>query len=599
MCHYDTPELLDTKRENADEGIRLKNISIGVVVPDIAYKLAMQNKDLYLFCPYDILRIYKTPMSKLGISKHYKDLVANPNIRKRKINARQYFQTISFLQGQSGFPYIMNEDTVNALNPVDGYISSSNLCVSGDTLLLTDQGEFPIQTLVGKSVSVWNGQQWSQTVVEKTGEGQHVVDVVLIDAKGTRKVLTCTDYHKWYISSGAPGNEILRRTTDLLPGMMVKFDLPTGPQTYCVQTINDNRKLIDTFCVTEPLRARATFNGIVTGNCSEILQPSTASALDAALNYLSVGSDISCNLGSLNAVTAFRSGDKFGHWVQTAIRMLTSVAIKSTVECVPSIGKGNASGHSVGLGVMNLHALFATEGLLYGDKDSCELTNIFYATMRYYAILASSDIAAEKKQSFGGFEKSKYYSGEVFTPYINRDWSQIGDKVKAIVEKWGFVVPSSEDWKALSEKVRKDGMFNRHLLATAPTGSISYINNSTASIAPIVDKIESRKEGLLGRIYYPAPYMTAENEHLYVDAYDIGYKGIIDVYAEATPHTDQGLSCTLYFYTNKTTTADVDKARNYAWSKGIKTMYYARFRSGDNDNFSDVQNIKECEACAV
>ena len=67
-------------------------------------------------------------------------------------------------------------------------------------------------------------------------------------------------------------------------------------------------------------------------------------------------------------------------------------------------------------------------------------------------------------------------------------------------------------------------MYNRNLQAVPPTGSISYINNSTSSIHPIASKIEIRKEGKIGRVYYPAPYMTNENLDYYEDAYEIGFE---------------------------------------------------------------------------
>ena len=110
-----------------------------------------------------------------------------------------------------------------------------------------------------------------------------------------------------------------------------------------------------------------------------------------------------------------------------------------------------------------------------------------------------------------------------------------------------------------------------------PTGSISYINHSTSSIHPIASKIEIRKEGKLGRVYYPAAYMTNENLEYYKDAYEIGWKAIVDTYAEATQHVDQGLSLTLFF-PDTATTRDLNKAQIYAWRKGIKTLYYIRIR---------------------
>lgn len=49
--HPDILRFLDTKRENADEKIRIKTLSLGVVIPDITFRLAKENADMALFSP--------------------------------------------------------------------------------------------------------------------------------------------------------------------------------------------------------------------------------------------------------------------------------------------------------------------------------------------------------------------------------------------------------------------------------------------------------------------------------------------------------------------------------------------------------------------
>ena len=83
--------------------------------------------------------------------------------------------------------------------------------------------------------------------------------------------------------------------------------------------------------------------------------------------------------------------------------------------------------------------------------------------------------------------------------------------------------------------------------------------------------------GKIGRVYYPAAYMTNENLEYFRDAYEIGWRAIVDTYAEATQHVDQGLSLTLFF-PDTATTRDLNQAQIYAWRKGIKTLYYIRIR---------------------
>lgn len=64
--HPDIMRFLDTKRENADEKIRIKTLSLGVVIPDITFELARNNEDMYLFSPYDVQRVYGVPLTEIS-----------------------------------------------------------------------------------------------------------------------------------------------------------------------------------------------------------------------------------------------------------------------------------------------------------------------------------------------------------------------------------------------------------------------------------------------------------------------------------------------------------------------------------------------------
>jgi ribonucleoside-diphosphate reductase alpha chain len=435
--HPDIYSFLDTKRENADEKIRIKTLSLGVVIPDITFELAKKNQDMYLFSPYDVERVYGMPFSDVNVTEKYYEMVADARITKKKINAREFFQTLAEVQFESGYPYVMFEDTVNRENPVDGKIIMSNLC-------------------------------------------------------------------------------------------------------------------------------------------SEILQVSEPSTYHEDLDYDEVGKDISCNLGSLNIALTMQSPD-FGQSVETAIRGLTAVSDMSNINSVPSIERGNQMSHAVGLGQMNLHGYLAKEHIHYGSEEGLDFTNIYFYTVTYHAVRASNEIAKERRQTFVGFERSKYASGEYFAKYTDREWAPATERVRQLFAEAGVHIPTQEDWLRLKASVMEHGMYNQNLQAVPPTGSISYINNSTSSIHPIASKIEIRKEGKLGRVYYPAPFMDNDNLEYFQDAYEIGYEKIIDTYAAATQHVDQGLSLTLFFK-DTATTRDINKAQIYAWRKGIKTMYYSRIR---------------------
>jgi ribonucleoside-diphosphate reductase alpha chain len=433
--HPDINRFLDTKRENADEKIRIKTLSLGVVVPDITFELAKRDEDMYLFSPYDVERVYGMPFSDISVTEKYYEMVDDARIKKTKIKAREFFQTLAEIQFESGYPYIMFEDTVNRANPIEGKIIMSNLC-------------------------------------------------------------------------------------------------------------------------------------------SEILQVSEPTTYNEDLSYDQVGKDISCNLGSLNIAKTMDSPD-FGRTIETAIRTLSAVSDMSHISSVPSIAKGNDASHAIGLGQMNLHGYLARERVHYGSEEGLDFTNIYFYSVVYHCIRASNLMSIETGRRFAGFEKSKYASGEFFDKYTDQVWEPATPRVRELFAD--VHIPTQEDWRALKASVMEHGIYNQNLQAVPPTGSISYINNSTSSIHPVASKIEIRKEGKLGRVYYPAPYLTNDNLEYYQDAYEIGYEKIIDTYAAATQHVDQGLSLTLFFK-DTATTREINKSQIYAWRKGIKTVYYIRLR---------------------
>lgn len=133
-------------------------------------------------------------------------------------------------------------------------------------------------------------------------------------------------------------------------------------------------------------------------------------------------------------------------------------------------------------------------------------------------------LARERGETFAGFAQSRYASGDYFTQYLQDDWQPKTAKVRTLFARSGITLPTREMWLKLRDDVMRYGIYNQNLQAVPPTGSISYINHATSSIHPIVAKIEIRKEGKTGRVYYPAPFMTNENLDMYQDAYDIGRK---------------------------------------------------------------------------
>lgn len=465
IFHPDVIAFLSTKKENADEKVRVKTLSLGLTVPDKFYELARNNEDMYLFSPYSIEKEYGIPFNYIDITEKYEELVANPNIAKTKIKARDLETEISKLQQESGYPYIINIDTANKANPINGKVIMSNLC-------------------------------------------------------------------------------------------------------------------------------------------SEILQVQKPSLINDSQEFVEMGTDISCNLGSTNILNMMTSPD-FGRSIKAMTRALTYVTDSSSIDAVPTIKHGNEQAHTFGLGAMGLHSYLAQHHIEYGSPESVEFTDIYFMLMNYWTLVESNNIARERQTTFTDFENSKYADGTYFDKYVTGKFIPKSDLVKELFKD--HFIPQGSDWEALRQAVMTDGLYHQNRLAVAPNGSISYINDCSASIHPITQRIEERQEKKIGKIYYPANGISTDTIPYYTSAYDMDMRKVIDVYAAATEHVDQGLSLTLFLRSelpkeiyewkteSKQTTRDLSILRNYAFNKGIKSIYYIRTFTDDGEEVG----ANQCESCVI
>lgn len=323
--------------------------------------------------------------------------------------------------------------------------------------------------------------------------------------------------------------------------------------------------------------------------CCEIFQYQTPSDIKGYGGDNIWGKDISCNLGSLNIANVMDNKD-IENTVTTAIKALSFVSDNTSINEVPTIKNGNNASHSIGLGAMNLHGYLVRENILYTSKEAIDFSNVFFAMIRYYAIKASMEIAIEKNETFDGFEKSEYAKGiesKVLSKYYKESYLPKTKKVEKLFE--GIYIPNNKDWANLLDKVKKNGIYNAYLTAIAPTQSISYVQNATSSIMPIMEPVEVRTYGDSTTIY-PMPFLTNENMLYYQSAYRMDMKNVIDIVSTVQQHVDQGISTTL-FVTDDKTTRDIARYYIYAYKKGLKSLYYTRTKMTRDTN--------ECLMCSV
>jgi len=434
IFHADIQTFLDTKKIQGDDDIRVKTLSIGVVIPDKFIELCREDKDMYIFYPYTVYKAYGQHLDEMDITAMYDELSNNPAVRKDKINARKLLEKLASMRYESGYPYLMFQDNVNRVH------ANNNV-------------------------------------------------------------------------------------------------------------------------------ANIKFSNL----CSEILQASKVSAYGDFGEDSDIGMDISCNLGSINIVPVMENKN-IANAVRTGIDSLTSVARRTNIKNAPAVARANKLMQSVGLGAMNLHGYLAKNKIQYQSPLGREFANTFFMMMNYYSIERSMEIAQETGETYYGFEESTYATGEYFKKYTESSFAPSSEKVKSLFD--GIYIPTQEDWKKLSDKVKQHGLYHAYRLAIAPTGSISYVQSSTAGVMPIMEKIEERTYGN-SKTYYPMPFLNNDTWFFFTEAYYMNMFDVVDMIATIQQHIDQGISFTL-FLTDQMTTRDLSRIDLYAHHRGIKTLYYAR-----------------------
>ena len=322
-----------------------------------------------------------------------------------------------------------------------------------------------------------------------------------------------------------------------------------------------------------------------TNLCTEIMQVTEVSDINHYYEQDTIRRGISCNLGSVNIVPVMEN-KRIREVVRDAVDSLTTVSDITNIEIVPSIKKANEELHSIGLGAMNLHGFLAKNLIQYESREALDFCNVFFMMMNYYSLERSMEIAKERNETFKGFEKSEYANGNYFNKYIEKNFEPVTDKVKSLFE--GIYIPTKEDWENLKNQVMENGVYNAYRMAIAPNQSTSYIMNSTASIMPIVDKVEVREYGD-STTFYPMPYLNYDNFFFYKSAYDMDQKNILKLVSVIQRHVDQGISTILYTKSTDTT-RDLSKLYILAHKLGLKSLYYTRTRKS---------TIEECISCSV
>lgn len=319
--------------------------------------------------------------------------------------------------------------------------------------------------------------------------------------------------------------------------------------------------------------------------CTEIFQLQETSEISDYGQPDVIRRDISCNLASLNIANVMEQ-KKVRESVHEGMIALTAVSDMTHVANAPGVAKANRELHSVGLGAMNLHGYLTKNKIAYESEEARDFARTFFMMMNYYSLEKSMEIAKQTGVTFAGFELSDYAQGTYFDRYTETDFRPVTSKVKQLFE--GMPMPSPSDWEQLKAAVKQHGLYHAYRLAVAPTQSISYIQNATSSVMPVVEQVETRTYAN-STTYYPMPYLSRDNYFYYKSAYQMDQFKVMDLIAEIQQHVDQGISTVLHVNSD-VTTRQLARYYIYAAKKGLKSLYYTR---------TNRLSVEECISCSV
>lgn len=386
----DVYDFIDLKKKNGDDRRRAHEIFPSLVVDDVFMERMIRNEMYTLFSPCDVKELTETYGEEFR--KHYtryeQEFLSNPekfNPETKQVKAKDLFLYAITSYYENGTPFFFFKDNANNVHkhPELGIIRSSNLCVDYHTKILTKEyGNTYIGDLVKhgvKEAHCWNGEEWSLTQLFKTSDEADVMEVTIQPGNISIKA---TPYHKWYIDNGE--GVVVKQTKELKHGDKIEtFKDPNGKiHNLTIDSIEPLLIKVPTYCGYEPKYHKLMFNGVLTGNCTEIMLPTSN-------NETAV-----CNLGSVNIAKVNKKED-----LERVIR----IAVRAMDNCVDLTDYPSEDSErfqkkvrSIGCGFLGEAELLAMKKIDYGSEEHQELLHYVYGHASEYLEDTTKQLAKEK-----------------------------------------------------------------------------------------------------------------------------------------------------------------------------------------------------------
>ncbi len=307
--------------------------------------------------------------------------------------------------------------------------------------------------------------------------------------------------------------------------------------------------------------------------CTEICQNMSSTRLmetrienDKVVEIYSPGDLVVCNLSSIN-MGRTNTVEKVNEIVPVQVRMLDNVISMNNLP-LDQATRTNMRYRAIGVGISGYHQFLAVRGIEWESEEHLKIMDEFFEEINYVAIKTSMELAIERGE-YPLFKGSDWDNGDYF-------------KLRNY---------NSERWNKLAEKVHKHGLRNGYIMAIAPTGSTSVIAGSTAGIDPIFKPVfvEEKKGFIIKQV---APDLNPHTLPFYKGAHRIDQMWSIRAAAIRQRHLDQSQSMNIYATEGMDEQAFLNLYYE-AWRLGIKTVYYFRNFTMDEDEPND----PSCEAC--
>lgn len=573
--HADVMDFLELRLNQGDEEARCRDLFTAMWIPDLFMKRLEANQDWSLFCPNEapgLADVYGDEFDAL-YEKYEREGKARCSVPIQKV-----WLAIIKSQVETGTPYMLYKDHCNRKSNQKnlGTIKSSNLCVAPETWVRTRKGDRPISILENEDVEVWNGHEWSPVTVRKTADWAHLIDVRIRmsnEATTVVRTISCTPEHKFILYDGTRVDaKDLESGTELAPWVDQNGVQHTGTVVFLQHT---GRKS-STYCFTEPLRHQGMFNGIITGQCTEILE------------YTDPDTTAVCNLASIGLPTFVENGvfnyQKLEEITRLVTRNLNKV-IDYTYYPVDTAKRSNLRYRPIGIGIQGLADVYAMLKLNYGEGT---VNRDIFETI-YYAALTESVRLAQLSGKYDGFEGSPASRGEFQ------------------FDMWGVTPTDRYDWESLRADMMKYGLRNSLLVAPMPTATTSQMFGFNECFEPFTSNIYLRRT-LAGEFVVVNKYLVDDLKELglwtltmrtqiirdggsiaaieeipqeirdrYRTSWEISSRVIIDLAKERGPYICQSQSMNIFV--EAPTNAKLSSIHMYAWKSGLKTgMYYLRTR---------------------